>query len=83
MGLTAALMLSKAGYDFIILEARPQVVEDVGASLTLFPHTIRILAQLGLLNQLREYGQGVVKFMDYNNKGFVSSISFDEHMVKR
>ncbi|KAJ4420471.1 hypothetical protein N0V82_004348 [Gnomoniopsis sp. IMI 355080] len=82
VGLTAALMLSKAGYDFVLLEARPQVVEDVGASLTLFPHTIRILAQLGLLNQLREYGQGVVKFMDYNNKGLVSSMSFEDHMIK-
>ncbi|KAI0390743.1 FAD binding domain-containing protein [Xylariaceae sp. FL0594] len=53
-GLTAAHALSKAGIDFVLLERRPVIVEDVGASLVLETRTLRVLAQLGLLNPVSD-----------------------------
>lgn len=72
MGLTAAHALSKAGIDFVVLEGRPEVVEDVGASLVLSPNSLRVFAQLGLLGQLRELGHEVLKWADYDSKGLYS-----------
>ncbi|KAI2622985.1 FAD/NAD(P)-binding domain-containing protein [Hypomontagnella submonticulosa] len=54
VGLTLANTLSKAGIEYVVLERRPAVAEDVGASLVLGPHGMRPLAQLGLLDRLRE-----------------------------
>lgn len=83
MGLTAAHVLSKAGIDFVVLEGRPQVVEDVGASIVLMPHSIRILAQLGLLDQVRELGHEVMRWSDYNSKGLYSRYWFPDWAVKK
>jgi 2-polyprenyl-6-methoxyphenol hydroxylase-like FAD-dependent oxidoreductase len=56
VGLTAAHALSQAGIEFIVLEHRSYIVVDVGASLVLWPQGLRVLAQLGLLEQLRRIG---------------------------
>ncbi|KAI5860105.1 hypothetical protein GGS23DRAFT_249538 [Durotheca rogersii] len=56
VGLTAAHALSRAGIDFVVLEHRESVVVDVGASLVLWPSGLRVLAQFGLLERLREIG---------------------------
>ncbi|KAI1499969.1 hypothetical protein F5X99DRAFT_388310 [Biscogniauxia marginata] len=50
-GLTAAHALSQANIDFVVLERRKDIVEDVGASLVLQPGSLRVLSQLGLLNR--------------------------------
>lgn len=52
VGLTIAHTLSKAGIDFIVLERRPMIGEDGGASIILSPHGLRIMAQVGLLDHL-------------------------------
>lgn len=64
-GLTAAHALSKAGIDFVVLERRPELYEDVGASLVLFPYSLRVMAQLGLLEKLREIGHEVLRWADF------------------
>lgn len=59
MGLTAAHILSRAGIDYVVLERRSSVSVDVGASLALWPQTLRVLSQLGLLERLQELGEEV------------------------
>lgn len=50
----AAHALYKAGMEFTVLERSRQVAFDVGASLVLGPGSLRILHQLGLLDQLQD-----------------------------
>ncbi|KAK0666506.1 hypothetical protein QBC41DRAFT_230449 [Cercophora samala] len=56
VGLTAAHAFTQLGIDFTLLERRDTIAEDVGASIVLWPHGMRIMAQLGLLDQLRSIG---------------------------
>lgn len=53
VGLTAAHILSKAGIDFIILEKHDTPLSPHGTTLALWPHTIRIFDQLGLLEAVQ------------------------------
>ncbi|KAK4198795.1 hypothetical protein QBC40DRAFT_177939 [Triangularia verruculosa] len=56
VGLTAAHAFSQLGIDFTLLERRDAIEEDVGATIVLWPHGLRILAQLGLLDKLLAAG---------------------------
>ncbi|KAK4161560.1 hypothetical protein QBC43DRAFT_323530 [Cladorrhinum sp. PSN259] len=60
VGLTAAHALSKAGIDFTVLEKRETILENIGATIILFPHGIRPLAQLGLEEKLRTHGSDFI-----------------------
>ena len=53
VGITAAHALSKAGIDFIVLERRETILEDIGATIFLWPQGMRIMSQLGVLEDLR------------------------------
>ncbi|KAK0715355.1 hypothetical protein B0H67DRAFT_645119 [Lasiosphaeris hirsuta] len=61
VGLTAAHALSQAGIDYVVLENHSSVTTDVGASLVLWPHGLRVLAQLGLLKPLRDASVGMCR----------------------
>ncbi len=52
VGLTAALALSRANIDFILVEKHRQVVSRAGADLVLSPIGLRALSQLGLYDDL-------------------------------
>lgn len=80
-GLTAAHALSKAGIDFVVLERRPQIVEDVGASLVLFPYNMRVLAQFGLLGKLQEIGHEVLRWADHTTLGMYME-SWHTHLIR-
>lgn len=54
-GATAALLLQKAGYDCHVYE-QSRVVTRVGAGINLYPNGTRILASLGLKEELFRYG---------------------------
>ncbi|KAH6884576.1 FAD binding domain-containing protein [Thelonectria olida] len=54
VGLCLAHSLSLAGIDYILLESRDEVVEKTGLGLALWPHGVRILDQLGLLEEGRK-----------------------------
>lgn len=69
MGLIAAYALSKANIDFVVLEGRPEVVKDVGASLVLAPESMRMLSQFGLLDKLRKTGCEILKTESYSSNG--------------
>jgi 2-polyprenyl-6-methoxyphenol hydroxylase-like FAD-dependent oxidoreductase len=73
VGLTAAHALSRAGLDYIVLENRHSVTIDVGASLVLWPQGLRVLAQLGLLDRLREIGADL---------GHMKTVTLDAHKYK-
>ncbi|KAK6851815.1 hypothetical protein PG995_011940 [Apiospora arundinis] len=51
VALTAAHALSKAGIDYVILERRDQLDVDSGASVAVWPHNVRLLDQLGMLEE--------------------------------
>ncbi|KAK3328538.1 hypothetical protein B0T19DRAFT_371760 [Cercophora scortea] len=53
VGLVAAHTLSRAGIDFVLLERRETIVPEQGAGIVLYPHTLRVLQQLGLLDDVR------------------------------
>ncbi|KAL1853167.1 hypothetical protein Daus18300_011906 [Diaporthe australafricana] len=73
VGLTAAHALSRAGIEYIVLEARHSVTIDVGASLALWPQGLRVLSQLGLLDRLRELGEEL---------GRTTSVTLSGHKYK-
>src|SRR5262245_27391753 len=50
-GLTCALMLHERGIDCRVYEAA-SVVKPVGVGINILPHSVRELAELGLLTQL-------------------------------
>lgn len=83
VGLIAAHALSKAGIDFVVLEARPQIAEDVGASLVFLPYTLRMLGQLGLLDGMRERGQEIQRWGDYTEKGLRGQYFPAETMIRK
>ncbi|KAH7127867.1 hypothetical protein B0J13DRAFT_679392 [Dactylonectria estremocensis] len=53
-GLLAALALQKAGIDFVILEKRKVADLNWGSSVCLWPHSARLLDQLGLLKEAEQ-----------------------------
>jgi 2-polyprenyl-6-methoxyphenol hydroxylase-like FAD-dependent oxidoreductase len=55
VGLTAAHIFNKAGIDFVLLEKGKTTYPDLGASLALWPQSLRILDQLDILETLRPH----------------------------
>lgn len=69
VGLIAAHALSHAGIEFVVLERRESVVLDQGASLVIGPPTLRVLHQLGLLDQLMAIGGQVNTSLTFTQQG--------------
>jgi 2-polyprenyl-6-methoxyphenol hydroxylase-like FAD-dependent oxidoreductase len=61
VGLVLACALSAAAIDFVCLDKRDSLFEDAGASLVLLPHTLRVLSQLGIYDELMTIGTRVQK----------------------
>lgn len=51
-GLTLANALQHAGIDYLLLEARPELAPQLGASIGLGPNGSRILDQLGCYDEI-------------------------------
>ena len=51
VGLCLAHALSLAGINYVLLERRHTIVEESGFGLALWPHGVRVLDQLGLLEE--------------------------------
>jgi 2-polyprenyl-6-methoxyphenol hydroxylase-like FAD-dependent oxidoreductase len=56
VGLVAAHVFAAAGIDFVMLEQRDTIVPEQGAGIVLWPHTQRVLEQLGLMERIRDIG---------------------------
>ena len=59
-GLIAAHALHQAGINFTILERRPNATPQLGGTVGLFPQSVRILNQLGLMQPLEALSVGAV-----------------------
>lgn len=53
-GLITAHCLSKANIDYVILERRPDTAFNTGASNALWPQSVRVFDQLGLLEAVNK-----------------------------
>ncbi|KAI9155740.1 FAD-dependent urate hydroxylase [Paramyrothecium foliicola] len=51
-GLVAAHACHKAGLDYTVFEKWREAAPPVGASITVFPHTLRVLRQLGIADEV-------------------------------
>ncbi|KAJ9148540.1 FAD binding domain-containing protein [Pleurostoma richardsiae] len=70
-GLTAAHALHLAGIDFVVLERRLSIIEDKGASLVVYPHTLRVMHQFGLLEALQAVGSEIHHHLSFTTDGHV------------
>ncbi|KAF4471759.1 FAD binding domain-containing [Fusarium albosuccineum] len=75
VGLVAAHALHHAGIDFLVLEQRNDIFEDVGASLIVSPHNLRVFHQLGLWKRIEELGAPLL----HHSEGF----DWQKHTFKR
>lgn len=71
VGLFAAHALHRANIDFVVLESRPAIVEDKGASLVVYPTTFRIMHQLGILISLLPLGEELDHHLSFTKDGHV------------
>ncbi|KAJ5597941.1 FAD binding domain-containing protein [Penicillium hordei] len=71
VGLAVAHALHLAGIDFLVLERRPAIVEDKGASLIVHPHTLRVLHQFGVLEKLLPRGAELHHHLSFTAEGHV------------
>lgn len=60
VGLITALALEKAGIDYVVLE-RGEIAPHLGASISIFPHTQRVMEQLGIWEEIRA---GIIPLKD-------------------
>jgi 5-methylphenazine-1-carboxylate 1-monooxygenase len=67
-GLTLALELHRVGVPVRVFEAVPEVAQ-VGVGITVLPHATRVLADLGLLDELTARGVPTVESVFYNRFG--------------
>ncbi|KAJ8096591.1 hypothetical protein POJ06DRAFT_286786 [Lipomyces tetrasporus] len=52
-GLIASHCLQKAGIDHVVLERRAEIAPAEGASIAIYPHLMRILHQIGVLEEAK------------------------------
>ena len=71
IGLAAAHALYLAGIDFVVLERRASVTEDEGASLIVYAHTLRVMRQFGILNDLLSVGTEIKDHLSFIHDGRV------------
>jgi 2-polyprenyl-6-methoxyphenol hydroxylase-like FAD-dependent oxidoreductase len=67
-GLAMALQCHKRGIDCLVLEAAEKV-EPLGVGINLLPHSVRILAALGLQNELLATGIETAELAFFNKHG--------------
>lgn len=54
-GLTLANILEQAGISYVLWEAKSEIAPAEGASIGLMPNGLRILDQIGLLQDVEQY----------------------------
>ncbi|KAH6957228.1 FAD-dependent monooxygenase [Fusarium avenaceum] len=74
-GITLALMCEKLGINYILLEARDSLNSDRGAGIGLQPNGLRILDQLGLVDEIEEATTPITKCFSYDGDCNLKSIS--------
>ncbi|RYO85815.1 hypothetical protein DL766_003771 [Monosporascus sp. MC13-8B] len=62
-GLVASNCLQKLGIDHVVFERRSDVASTVGAGISMWPHGLRILHQLGCLDAIKKSAVPLKRFM--------------------
>lgn len=68
--LTAAHALHHTSIDFVVLERRPSIIEDKGASLVVYPHTFRVMHQFGILDGVLSMGGELHHHLSFSSDGY-------------
>ncbi|KAJ0417975.1 hypothetical protein BJY00DRAFT_303093 [Aspergillus carlsbadensis] len=67
-GLALAVMLEKHGVEYTLLEAYSEIVAPAGAGISMLPHGLRILDQLGCYEALVGKVQDVMEVLSYRDQ---------------
>ncbi|KAI6334897.1 hypothetical protein MCOR29_000640 [Pyricularia oryzae] len=73
VGLMACHALSRAGIDHVLLEMRPKLDKEAGTSIGMWPHNVRVLDQLGLLDEALDLYMPVLNKINLRRDGTVTS----------
>ncbi|TLD10803.1 hypothetical protein PgNI_05400 [Pyricularia grisea] len=73
VGLMACHALSSAGIDHVLLEKRPKLDKEAGTSIAMWPHNVRVLDQLGLLDEALDLYMPVLNKINLRRDGTVTS----------
>lgn len=68
-GVTLALALEKLGVRYALLEARGSLESDRGAGIGLQPNGMRILDQLGVLDEIEQHTTDLHTWYSFNGDG--------------
>lgn len=85
-GLTLAIMLETVGIEYVLLEAHTEIAPQLGASIALFPNSLRILDQLGMYEEIRDLLDGIIEvtgFRTMEGEHITSIYGIMEHMMRR
>lgn len=74
-GVTLALIFEKLNISYILLEARNTLESDRGAGIGLQPNGLRILDQLGLIEEIEKATIPLRKWYSYDAEGNLMSDS--------
>lgn len=80
VGLTIALILEKAGIDFLILE-KGDIAPDLGASISVLPQTAQVLQQLGIWETVLAKGFPVSERHHIDEHGRVHETSYEFGLI--
>lgn len=76
VGLVTAHALTAAGLDWVLLERHEALVNPTGASVVMYPHTLRVMDQLGLLQRLSEIKSTMERTRTLTHEGVCYRTSF-------
>lgn len=68
-GLTLALALEKQGIHYVLIEAHDSLAPDEGASIGLLPNGLRILDQLGLIDEIEKHTSPLQRWRHLDGEG--------------
>ncbi|KAK8061456.1 hypothetical protein PG994_007822 [Apiospora phragmitis] len=71
IGLLSAHVLAKAKIDFVVLEQRDSLFPEHGASIGVYPHTVRVFDQLGLLDPLQKLWSPLTRKLVLTHSGCI------------
>lgn len=71
VGLLAAHILAKLEIDFVLLEQRDSLFPEHGASIGIYPYTVRVFDQLGLLEPLRKLWSPLTRKLVITHSGYI------------
>lgn len=73
-GITLALIFERLGIKYVLFEASESLAPDKGASIGLLPNGLRILDQLGLIEEIEKHTAALRRWRHFADDGNVLSM---------